>query len=302
MNRRPYFFVLLFPLLSLTSCHWLDWDDFRPQPPEDRTTVEEDYRELVATEKKFAAFTEENGTPEGFLAFLADDALLFRDGEYVLGIPFYEQNPSSGILSWKPQYADISRSGDLGYTTGPFEFRNSPEDPPSGFGHYISVWEKVDTATWKVVFDLGSFYSPPSDSFPDLVFPSKYPRKISSVRDTTGLVAALIAQDSAFAQLASTENLQAAYELFLAESPILFRSGSRPFDIPDEVQSLIVSANQQPNLTPIGGKTSMLGDPGYVYGLTEQEGGPPTAYLHIWKYEQWKGWRIVVEVLSIPTT
>ena len=302
MNRPPHFFVTLFISLSLASCHWLDWDDFRPRPPKDRTTVEKDYRELAATEKKFAAFTEENGISEGFLAFLADDAILFRDGEYVLGIPFYQQNPSSGILSWKPQYADISQSGDLGYTTGPFTFRNSPEDTPSGFGHYISVWEKVDTATWKVVFDLGNFYPPPSDTFPDLVFPQKYPRKIAFVGDTTSLVAALIAQDSAFAQLASTENLRSAYEIFLAESPILFRSGSLPIDTPNEVQSLVASANQQPNLTPVGGKTSVLGDLGYVYGLTERESGTPTAYLHIWKYERWKGWQLVVEVLAIPNT
>jgi len=67
--------------------------------------------------------------------FLADDGIIFQPGP-VNGKKFWGERPArKGLLSWEPVFADVSRAGDLGYTTGPWEFRpNGREDQPVAFG------------------------------------------------------------------------------------------------------------------------------------------------------------------------
>jgi ketosteroid isomerase-like protein len=54
-----------------------------------------------------------------------------------------KENPApTSQLSWEPEFADIAKAGDLGYTTGPWEVRRTPQDAPAGYGHYVTMWRK----------------------------------------------------------------------------------------------------------------------------------------------------------------
>src|SRR5436190_18110221 len=67
-----------------------------------------------------------------------------------------ERAPRKGLLSWEPIFADVSRAGDLGYTTGPWEFRpDGPDDQPVAFGQYFTIWKKQSGGDWKAVLDRG---------------------------------------------------------------------------------------------------------------------------------------------------
>ena len=54
--------------------------------------------------------------------------------------------------------ADISSSGDLGYTYGTFEFRSKDKDgkPTVDYGKYTSIWKKQADGSWKVALDMGN--------------------------------------------------------------------------------------------------------------------------------------------------
>jgi ketosteroid isomerase-like protein len=54
--------------------------------------------------------------------------------------------------------ADISASGDLGYTYGTFEFRSINKDgkPVIAHGKYTSIWKRQKDGSWKVVLDMGN--------------------------------------------------------------------------------------------------------------------------------------------------
>jgi ketosteroid isomerase-like protein len=54
--------------------------------------------------------------------------------------------------------ADISASGDLGYTYGTYEFRAVGKDgnPVVEHGKYTSIWKKQRDGSWKVVLDMGN--------------------------------------------------------------------------------------------------------------------------------------------------
>jgi ketosteroid isomerase-like protein len=59
---------------------------------------------------------------------------------------------SGFTLSWEPTHAEISRGGKLGYTWGRYRAVVSGK---AREGTYMTVWEKEQDGTWKVLFDTG---------------------------------------------------------------------------------------------------------------------------------------------------
>ncbi|HEV7570553.1 MAG TPA: DUF4440 domain-containing protein [Thermoanaerobaculia bacterium] len=59
---------------------------------------------------------------------------------------------SGFTLSWEPARAEISRGGKLGYTWGRYR---SVFNGKTREGTYMTVWEKQQDGTWKVLFDTG---------------------------------------------------------------------------------------------------------------------------------------------------
>jgi len=59
-------------------------------------------------------------------------------------------------LSWTPTLVEAAKSGDLGFTSGTYEF--SFKDPSGKTiddkGKYVTVWKKQADGSWKVVRDI----------------------------------------------------------------------------------------------------------------------------------------------------
>ena len=100
--------------------------------------------QMIETERSFSHMSEEKGTREAFAAFIADDGILFRP-RAVVGKKWMQEHPlppanNRPLLTWQPIYAFMSRSGDLGYTTGPWQYKNDIKDAkPSAFGNFMTV-------------------------------------------------------------------------------------------------------------------------------------------------------------------
>src|ERR1043166_8409689 len=110
---------------------------------------------LVEAEKAYARLGAEKGVRAASLANLADNAVIFAP-TLTNAKKFWQDAKEDSVIRWRPAFASIARSGDLGYTTGPAEYRNSSSDQrPNGFGHFVSIWQKDSTGTWKVIFDVG---------------------------------------------------------------------------------------------------------------------------------------------------
>jgi ketosteroid isomerase-like protein len=111
---------------------------------------------LVAAERAFSALSVEKGMKEAFLANLAPDAVVFRPAP-VNGVSVWRArtNPAATLI-WTPDFAEISGDGDLGVTSGPWEFRPAPErDQPTAYGHFNTVWRRDQDGAWKVAADIG---------------------------------------------------------------------------------------------------------------------------------------------------
>ena len=75
--------------------------------------------------------------------------------------------------SWQPARADVTSSGDLGYTTGSYAVtvNNAAGMPATEKGTYLTVWKKIDGA-WKAIESSGSSDAPTPISSPHLVLPA----------------------------------------------------------------------------------------------------------------------------------
>src|SRR5512138_2828830 len=89
-------------------------------------------QQMVQTEQAFSRMAAEKNTRDAFMAFIADDGLLFRptavNGKQWMNehpVPPSDKHP---MLAWQPVFAQMAIAGDLGFTTGPWEFKADIKD------------------------------------------------------------------------------------------------------------------------------------------------------------------------------
>jgi ketosteroid isomerase-like protein len=104
------------------------------------------------------------GGSRGYMSYYAEESVEVPNGaDLLIGksaiaktMDFLDDKNNS--LTWKPIGADISASGDLGYTYGTFEFRSKDANgkPIVSRGKYTSIWKRQKDGNWKVVLDMGN--------------------------------------------------------------------------------------------------------------------------------------------------
>jgi ketosteroid isomerase-like protein len=125
-----------------------------------KPTTADDLRKMEVEFMKAAA---EKGA-DGYMSYYADDAVEVPNGaDAIHGKANIAKtmgflNDKKNQLVWTPVYADISSAGDLGYTSGTFEFRSQDKDgkPTVDYGKYTSIWKKQGDGSWKVALDMGN--------------------------------------------------------------------------------------------------------------------------------------------------
>jgi ketosteroid isomerase-like protein len=100
----------------------------------------------------------------GYMSYYADDAVEVPNGaDAIQGKANIAKtmgflDDKNNHLIWTPVGADISASGDLGYTYGNYEFHSLGKDGKEAveYGKYTSIWKKQKDGHWKVVLDMGN--------------------------------------------------------------------------------------------------------------------------------------------------
>ena len=113
----------------------------------------DDFDDMVAAERAFAADAGARSTRAAFLAALADDGLVFAPGPSNGQRVWDLRAENKNRLEWAPELAEISASGDLGYTSGPWRFTPAGAEKPAAFGHFFTIWRKGGDGKWKVLID-----------------------------------------------------------------------------------------------------------------------------------------------------
>jgi ketosteroid isomerase-like protein len=118
---------------------------------------------LKQLEAEFMKAAADKGS-QGYMSYYADDSVEVPNGGALIegkaniakGMGFLDDK--NNRLIWSPVGADISASGDLGYTYGNYEFHSKDKEgkPVVEYGKYTSIWKQQKDGSWKVVLDMGN--------------------------------------------------------------------------------------------------------------------------------------------------
>ena len=113
--------------------------------------------EIIKTDEAFSAMSKQQGMKKAFIEYIDDDGILLRPNHPpIIGanaIEYLTQvNDSSFTLTWEPSSAQVSSSGDLGYSYGIY---NLQLHDTILHGTYVSIWKQKD-GKWKFVLDTGN--------------------------------------------------------------------------------------------------------------------------------------------------
>ncbi len=263
---------------------------------------------LVAAEKAFAQMAAEKGTRDAFLAYLADDGLVFQPDPVNGKEVWKARQPSPAILSWYPVHSEVSLAGDLGFNTGPYDYRPKAGEKPVVFGQFATIWARQADGSWKAALDLGTATpEPPSPVAPAIALagPAKVEVTALPKIDMAASLAALLAADRAFATATQEKGAAAAYEPLLTDDVRLLRASRQPVLGREAARALLAENPMPTTWEPVGGGLARSGDLGYTYGFVKRhEDGPESPwinssnYLRVWRKDKDGPWKLAFEVFS----
>jgi len=200
------------------------------------------------------------------------------------------------LLAWQPNFAGMAASGDMGFTTGPWEAKADIKDEkPQGYGHFVTVWKKQADGSWKFVVDLG--ISHPQSGGPQTLWQPTDNNKKTSFKpvDVAAATEALLARDRKYTD--------ASFAEYASPDVRLYRAGHLPYIGRQAAAEVLSKSKGHIIWKPIGGDVSRAGDLAYTHGtykLADDAKNVPEhgSYVRIWKMENGV-WRIVMDVINV---
>jgi ketosteroid isomerase-like protein len=124
------------------------------------TTIANGKSELLAADIAFSARSSQAGVLQAFLEVATPETkVLSQSGRGFDAVRSeYKGTPATATLTWTPSQAEVSSSGDMGYTWGRYEYREPGSDgkPKVTTGSYVTIWKRQPDGSWKVVLDGGT--------------------------------------------------------------------------------------------------------------------------------------------------
>lgn len=250
---------------------------------------------VVAAERAFAADGLDLGVQASFLKHAAPEGIVLAPEPLLARAVYGQSRPRGARLVWWPLWAGIAKSGDLGFTTGPYTYDGKPG------GYYFTVWAKQPDGGWKWLFDGG----PPSDTTgaapqgADVAYARPAARQAGSPRKAMTQVTQ--AERTLHAQ--AKDDAPAAFLAVVADDGRIVGSAAPP---PISRAGLAAELATRPKsiaFSPLGGQASGAGDLAWTYGVAEwsKDGAAQRGhYVRIWRNDR-VGWRLLFdELLPAP--
>jgi len=145
-NQKKIHPVVLLLLITsvLISCN------LQPHSPDKPST-----EDILNADMEFSDMSRQSGMKKAFLEYIDNEGVLLRPDEQPMAgaaaIDFLSLlNDTSYTLTWRPSRAEISQSGDLGFTYGIYTLTFTDT---TFKGTYINVWKKRSDGVWKLILN-----------------------------------------------------------------------------------------------------------------------------------------------------
>ena len=263
-------------------------------------------KEMVETEQAFSKTAEVKNARDAFMEFIADDGLLFRpnavNGKKWMNehpVPPSEKHP---LLAWQPIFAQMAAAGDLGFTTGPWEFKGDIKDEkPAGYGHFVTLWKKQADGQWRFVLDLG--ISHPESGGPLKIWQVEDSTKKSSFKaiDVPKMTELLLQQDKTYAGDVLKLGWAVSFRQAARSDARLYLPQHLPYIGRETAVGALLTSKATVTYHPAAGDVSRSGDLGYTHGTYEKSDTNNAvergSYLRIWQ-KQGNTWQIALDVTN----
>lgn len=243
---------------------------------------------LIAAERRFSADAERIGIASAFRAHVAPDGVLIRPDPVPAPEALAKDVDTPGLrLEWQPAIAAIARSGDLGFTTGPYQITHGDKVV---HGRFLTIWERGSDGTWRWYLDHGlpPIGIGPGDPAPTVVailrrgVPAKAASAPGASAADSSLNAAIVAGDTGVI----AGYLAPDGHLLRAKRGMVKKAAAG-----DDRMTVSVAET-------LGIRVSAAGDLAASYGrLMQAAGGRPHYYVRIWRRDR-ADWRLLVDQID----
>jgi len=255
---------------------------------------------LIDAEFAFARMSLEQGIRVAFLANFAADGIVFEPAPTRLHEAWPQRpapaDPLASRLEWQPAQAGVARSGDMGFTTGPFRLTDTRRPGFVRHGVFFSVWQRDKAGVWRVGIDIG-ITTPEAIDF---VRVGAAPRPGYGARANKAAASeqrkALLAQDT------RTVNAENGYAPLLAADVRLHRDGVSPIAGRKTVAQHVAAHAARIEWLPFDVKIARSADMAATYGQFRASGGADGAkegyYVHLWLRDAMGRWRLAYDIAT----
>jgi ketosteroid isomerase-like protein len=256
-------------------------------------------------EQNFAKASVMYGRNAAFVENFADESVIFTDKWITTGKQYSKERKAAPVvLKWEPEYMDIAKSRDFGFSTGPWEAQEfRPGTPPLSIGYFLTVWKKQADGIWKVILDGGGTTPQKKDHKHGFSFPVGADKPVLNppLLNTGLLTKELTDKENQFLLNWEKSQLSSTYTSYLAPHSIMQLSGHLPTTDTDTISSWINHFDKNLSWKISGSGAATSGDMGFTYGLLEMPVKSEVIkghYVRIWKKQAGADWKIVMEMLN----
>lgn len=247
------------------------------------------HNNVVTVENAFARYALEAGAKAAFLRYMDSNSVVFNKGKVLNGVRYWQQaSDLRGKLLWRPVFACTAADGRSGFTTGPFEFRETLQDSVLHCGQYTTLWQKNEQGEWHLLADLGIGY-------PGSLFHKQEPELFTCQQPSRSAEdAGASAVENAFIETYRRAPAEAFSAVLIPETWLNI-NGQHPFRGSAGVQELLRHMPADITFIPLASVTATSSDLTYVYGYV-QHAGRRENYLRVWAHTS-AGWKLLLQVL-----
>lgn len=255
---------------------------------------------LVDAELAFARMGAQRGVRAAFLAYFADDGVVFEPAPVRLRETWSARpapaDPLAFRLEWTPAHAGVAHSGDLGYTTGPSRVSAATQPNVVRHGVFFSVWERRRNGAWQVVLDVG-ITTPGAVDFAALG-PAPRPG-FQGASNAAAERARLLARE-AHTGAGGAGITPAGYARLVTSDVRLHRDARLPAASRADVAAAVAQTMARVVWTPIDARISAAADMAVTFGrYREIDHGRRVRegyYAHLWLRDRRGAWRLAYDI------
>ena len=252
-------------------------------------------KSLVSAEKDFAKAVAKNGDKDAFLEYSLGSALVFRPNPVNAKTFYTNKANSENDVSWTPNLAKVSRSGVLGFTTGPYEVGAADKK----YGQYLSIW-KSENGKWKLAIDLGTESNKPlAKVTPQFVEPKDHVApKFLNEKEVKAGKEIILTTEKTLNTLLKTHGI-AAFGGFLTNDARLLFPGNEAIEGKGKIVAFYNSMVSKISLKTTGVDKAIGSDLAYTYGVAtiDYKADLRESFNYVFVYEKAAdaSWNLIVQ-------